>query len=89
LSAALPQATRSSAASRAFWDAIAGKAPAGHRRDGPCISAAQHQSIVRIEDTRQDERWPQFSTEAARLHVRSMLCVPLWVDDRGLGALSL
>jgi GAF domain-containing protein len=57
--------------------------------DGPCISAAQYQTIFRIEDTRQDERWPEFSAEAARLNVRSMLCVPLWVDERGLGALSL
>jgi GAF domain-containing protein len=57
--------------------------------DGPCIDAARHQSVFRIEDTRQDERWPEFSAEAARLNVRSMLCVPLWVDERGLGALSL
>lgn len=57
--------------------------------DGPCITAARHQAVFRIEDTRQDQRWPQFSAEAARLKVRSMLCVPLWVDERGLGALSL
>jgi GAF domain-containing protein len=57
--------------------------------DGPCISAAQHQSIFRIDDTGQDERWPEFSVEAARLDVRSMLCVPLWIDERSLGALSL
>lgn len=57
--------------------------------DGPCINAARRQCIFRIEDTRQDERWPKFSAEAARLNVRSMLCVPLWVDERGLGALSL
>jgi len=57
--------------------------------DGPCVHAAKYQSVFRIEDTRQDERWPQFCAEAARLNVRSMLCVPLWVDERGLGALSL
>jgi GAF domain-containing protein len=56
---------------------------------GPCISAARHQSVVRIEDTRQDQRWPEFAVDAARLNVRSMLCVPLWVDERGLGVLSL
>jgi GAF domain-containing protein len=58
-------------------------------RDGPCINAAKHQSVFRIEDTRTDQRWPEFSAEAARLQVRSMLCVPLWIDERGLGALSL
>jgi putative methionine-R-sulfoxide reductase with GAF domain len=57
--------------------------------DGPCISAARHQSASRIEDTHQDRRWPEFSAAAARLQVRSMLCVPLWVGERGLGALSL
>jgi GAF domain-containing protein len=57
--------------------------------DGPCISAAKHQCVFRIEDTLQDQRWPEFNTEAARLKVRSMLCVPLWIDERGLGALSL
>jgi GAF domain-containing protein len=57
--------------------------------DGPCINAAKHQSIFRIEDTSRDERWPEFSAEAARLNVRSMLCVPLWINERSLGALSL
>jgi GAF domain-containing protein len=57
--------------------------------EGPCISAARRQSVFRIEDTRQDDRWPEFAAAAARLNVRSMLCVPLWVDERGLGALSL
>jgi GAF domain-containing protein len=57
--------------------------------DGPCIDAAKHQAVFRIEDTSEDERWPQFNAEAARLQVRSMLCVPLWIDERGLGALSL
>jgi GAF domain-containing protein len=57
--------------------------------DGPCVNAARYQSIFRIEDTGRDERWPEFSAEAARLNVRSMLCVPLWIDERSLGALSL
>ena len=57
--------------------------------DGPCVNAARHQSIFRIKDTGRDERWPQFSAEAMRLNVRSMLCVPLWIDERSLGALSL
>jgi GAF domain-containing protein len=57
--------------------------------NGPCISAARDQTIFRIEDTGRNERWPTFSAEAARLNVRSMLCVPLWIDERSLGALSL
>ena len=57
--------------------------------DGPCVNAAKRQSVFRIDDTREDLRWPEFCAEAARLNVRSMLCVPLWIDERGLGALSL
>ena len=57
--------------------------------DGPCVNAARRQSIVQIDDTRQDGRWPDFAADAASLGVRSMLCVPLWVDERCLGALSL
>jgi GAF domain-containing protein len=57
--------------------------------DGPCIHAAKYQSVFRIEDTGEDDRWPRFCAEAARLEVRSMLCVPLWIDERGRGALSL
>jgi GAF domain-containing protein len=57
--------------------------------DGPCVNAAQRQSIVQIDDTLQDGRWPDFAADAASLGVRSMLCVPLWVDQRCLGALSL
>ena len=30
--------------------------------DGPCVNAAEGQSIVRIDDTRQDGRWPDFSS---------------------------
>jgi GAF domain-containing protein len=57
--------------------------------NGPCINAAQRQTVIRIDDTRHDDRWPDFSVEAAKIGVRSMLCVPLWADERCLGALSL
>jgi transcriptional regulator with GAF, ATPase, and Fis domain len=57
--------------------------------DGPCINAAQRQTIIRIDDTRHDERWPDVTAEAANLGVHSLLCVPLWVDERCLGTLTL
>jgi GAF domain-containing protein len=57
--------------------------------DGPCINAARRQAVIRIDDTRHDDRWPDFSAEAAKIGVRSMLCVPLWAHERCLGALSL
>jgi GAF domain-containing protein len=56
---------------------------------GPCVDAARQQTVIRVEDTRADSRWPDFCVEAAGLGVRSMLCVPLQVDERCLGTLSL
>lgn len=57
--------------------------------EGPCIEAARQQAVIRIEDTRHDPRWPQFCIAAQEFGVRSMLCVPMWVDERCLGTLSL
>jgi GAF domain-containing protein len=56
---------------------------------GPCIDASRDQVSVEIDDMTRDERWPEFAAAAVDLGVRSMLCVPLWVDDRRLGSLSL
>jgi GAF domain-containing protein len=57
--------------------------------EGPCIEAARQQAVIQIEDTTLDVRWPRFCAAAQELGVRSMLCVPLWVDERCLGTLSL
>ena len=57
--------------------------------DGPCMEAATTQRLVSVPDTVAFAQWPDFCRSAVDLGVRSMLCVPLWVDDRGLGSLSL
>ena len=56
---------------------------------GPCLDCAGEQQVVRVHDTSVDDRWPAVLLRALELGVASMLCVPLWVDDRRLGALSL
>jgi GAF domain-containing protein len=56
---------------------------------GPCLEAARQQAVIRVEDTGGDGRWPQFCDAAQEYGVGSMLCVPLWVDERCLGTLSL
>jgi GAF domain-containing protein len=58
-------------------------------RTGPCQDAAERQQTVRIDDTGGSGRWPEFMAAAAALGVRSLLCVPLRVDERCLGTLSL
>jgi len=56
---------------------------------GPCIEAARQQTLICLNDLRQDPRWPEFSAEAQAYGVSSMLCAPLWVSERALGALTL
>lgn len=58
-------------------------------KSGPCISAAEEQALIRIDDMRRETRWPDFAVEAENLGVASMLCVPLRVHERCLGTLSL
>ena len=56
---------------------------------GPCIDASREQVSLHVEDFSDDQRWPDFAAAAVKLRICSMLCVPLWVDDRRLGSLSL
>ena len=55
---------------------------------GPCLTAARKQLVVRMHDIAADTRWPEFCRVAQQCAVGSMLCVPLFVDDRMLGTLS-
>jgi GAF domain-containing protein len=57
--------------------------------EGPCVDAARTQALIRVNDTKTDSRWPEFSAEAQACDVRSLLCAPLWVSDQRLGALTL
>lgn len=56
---------------------------------GPCIEASRDQAVVVVDDLATDHRWPEFAALAQRLGVRSMLCLPLWIDRIRLGSLSL
>ncbi len=57
--------------------------------DGPCIEASRSQLPVVVEDLSREQRWPEFASLGVSLGVRSMLCVPLWADEKRLGSLSL
>ena len=49
---------------------------------GPCLDAYRTGTILRIDETLDEDRWPAF-TEAASDHgVRSTLSLPLRVDER-------
>ena len=57
--------------------------------DGPCLEAARTQTLIQVTDTSDDIRWPQFCATARACGVRSLLCTPLWINERNLGALTL
>ncbi len=56
---------------------------------GPCLDAVWEHPVVRVDDVRSDERWPQFSGRAAELGAGSMMCFQLSVEGDVLGALNL
>ena len=56
---------------------------------GPCVQAALDDLIVRTEDFRTEERWPQYSPAAVELGVLSGLSFKLYTADRTAGALNL
>jgi GAF domain-containing protein len=60
-----------------------------HLGTGPCFDCAREQQLILVQDTSADDRWPAFLSRARDLGVASMVCVPLWVDNHRLGALSL
>ncbi|MGY4646494.1 ANTAR domain-containing protein [Mycobacterium sp. URHB0021] len=56
---------------------------------GPCLEAAQADSIVRSTDLRQEQRWPRFVAAAIALGVHSTLSFQLYTHRQGSGALNL
>jgi GAF domain-containing protein len=75
----------------AFTDAVAPEIDVAQYRtgQGPCVAAFRTCTILRIDDTADDDRWPEFAA-AARAHgVHSTLSLPLQVEDQPLGALNL
>lgn len=56
---------------------------------GPCLDAIYEQRTVRVDDLRDDRRWPSFARGASAMGLRSMLSVQLYVEDDNLGALNL
>jgi GAF domain-containing protein len=57
--------------------------------DGPCLHAVRDGRMVRIEDTADKARWPEFEAHAASHGIRSCLALPLNADGKPVGALNL
>lgn len=57
--------------------------------EGPCVEAALDEVIVRTDDFRTEQRWPQYSAAVVELGVLSGLSFKLYTADRTAGALNL
>ena len=61
-----------------------------HRhQQGPCMDSAIHDVVVRTDDFREEQRWPQYSPAVLELGVRSGISFKLYTKDRTAGALNL
>jgi transcriptional regulator with GAF, ATPase, and Fis domain len=57
--------------------------------DGPCLNAARHQQVNRWNLIEAEQRWPEFTSLAEELGLRSYLAAGLGLAGRRLGALNL
>ncbi len=57
--------------------------------NGPCLHAMRDGHVVRIEDTTDKARWPEFERRAAYHGIRSCLALPLRSEGQRVGALNL
>jgi GAF domain-containing protein len=56
---------------------------------GPCLQAAQERRVVEVEDSRSDERWPDYMKRAVQRGALSSISVPLNLPDRLAAALNI
>ena len=56
---------------------------------GPCLDAVWNDLVVRVVDVSTEQRWPEFTREAAARGAGSLLCFQLFVEGDNLGALNL
>ncbi len=58
-------------------------------RDGPCLTAARTGRTIQLQDTHQDDRWPEYRGAAVAQEIRSILAVPIPVDGEAQSGLNL
>jgi GAF domain-containing protein len=55
---------------------------------GPCLDAGRGGVVLRINDMRSDQRWPDYAARVLEVGVRSSLSVPLPYQNSSIGALN-
>jgi GAF domain-containing protein len=56
---------------------------------GPCLDAGRGNVILRVDDMRTEERWPDYAARVLETGVRSSLSVPLPYQGTSIGALNI
>jgi GAF domain-containing protein len=55
---------------------------------GPCLDAGRGNVVLRVDDMRTEERWPDYSARVVDTGVRSSLSIPLPYQGSSIGALN-
>ncbi|GAA2025247.1 GAF and ANTAR domain-containing protein [Yaniella flava] len=56
--------------------------------EGPCLEAQATQMVLQVSDARHETRWPDYMATVRDSEIRSVLAVPLTLDDKATGALN-
>ncbi|MGY1741545.1 MULTISPECIES: ANTAR domain-containing protein [unclassified Blastococcus] len=59
------------------------------RGHGPCMDAGRGNVVLRIDDARTEQRWPDYVARVVQVGVRSSLSVPLPYQGEVIGALNV
>jgi GAF domain-containing protein len=57
--------------------------------EGPCITAWENRTAVRVADLTREDRWPRWTPAAAATGMRAVLSAPLVAGDEALGAMKV
>lgn len=57
--------------------------------EGPCLTAWERRTAVRVDDVTRENRWPRWASAASATGVRAVLSVPLVAGEAVLGAMKV
>jgi GAF domain-containing protein len=58
-------------------------------RQGPCLTAVESRTVIRVDDVAQDDRWPAWAGHATEMGLCSSLSAPLLAGTEPLGAMKV
>jgi GAF domain-containing protein len=81
--------TVNTASSTGRYPALLDKIQHAHG-EGPCLSAAWQQHVIRIDDLTLEERWPAYASDAVeQTPIRSIVSFQLFTEHQSMAALNL